>query len=273
MTEAEYRAHPGISQSRLAQFSKSPQHYKYGEVEQTQAMRIGSILHTARFEPEVFRKQLLIEPDEWPDPKTGELMKVNKRVKLCREYLAQWRAHHKGRIILTSNEFDDMMGMLSSLAYNPTVKDLFSYGQAEVAGIGTYNDLEIKGRADFIATQGGRRIGIDLKKTQDAGREKFQWTIQRRHYDLQAFWYTHLFGLDEFYFIAVEEKPFGPGRHGVGIYRASRTILDTGEAKAKRWTDKLKECLATDHWPSYTDGVEDTFTPDYILKKLDEGEV
>lgn len=271
MDEREYRLIDAVSQSRLALMAKSPSHYRYAEIEPTEAMAMGTILHQARFSPDEFRKLLLIEPSEIPLGPGQSLVEVNKRKPAHRAWLEEWRIKHEGRIILTDKQFDAQMGMLTSIAYNPECRRLFKQGESEVVGFGEYNGHKTKGRADWIGVdERGLRYGVDLKKTQEADPDKFSWTVLRRHYDLQAWWYTRLFALDYFVFVAVEEKAFAHGRHGIGVYRASGTILESGERKALRWTNRLTECLEKDSWPSYTSGTEDLFLPEYALKKMNE---
>jgi len=91
MKEQDYRALKAISQSELVMLAKSPQHYKQGFVEQTEAMKLGTVLHLARFEPRRFHEQILIEPE------TIEGDKVNRRLKAHRDFLNNFHEQNKDK--------------------------------------------------------------------------------------------------------------------------------------------------------------------------------
>lgn len=259
MTEAEYRAINAISQSDLVMLSKSPQHYKQGFVEQTEAMKLGTVLHLARFEPRRFHEQILIEPETIG----GE--KVNKRLKAHRDFLKMFHEQNKEKIILTSTQFENTMGMLNALANNQDVVNLFQVGEPEATRTWRWNDHDCKGRADWIGVDAnGKRYGVDLKKTQSARKDDFERTIWNRMYYLQAWWYCHGFELDYFLFIAIDER----APHGIGIYKADTTMLEAGEKKAKSLIKKLDECEKEQNFHSYTKGIETVFLPAWTASQF-----
>jgi len=259
MTETEYRAMNAVAQSDLVNLAKSPQHYKIGGVEQTEAMKLGTVLHIARFEPARFNEQILIEPETIG----GE--KVNKRLKAHRDFLKMFHEQNIGKIILTGQQFENTMGMLTALANNPDVLSLFQVGEPEKVAVWKWEGHDCKGRADWIGVDSdGKRYGVDLKKTQSARKDDFERTIYNRMYYLQAWWYCHGFELDYFVFVAVDEK----SPHGIGIYKADRTMLEAGEKKARMLIKKLNECETTDNFHSYTKGIETVFLPAWTASQF-----
>ena len=270
--EKEYRARPEINASRLALAFKSIRHFNDNiGPGVTDAMRVGTALHMAALEPGKFKSNYVVEPEEIEAPirikkgsKTIEtddwaLQPLNKKIPKHRELIAKWRQDHASSFILTQNEMGNLTGMLESLTEEMArdtpgigLSDIINKGsQFEVAAIGDYKGIPTKGRADIITTIGGKRIVVDLKKTVSAHPDDFNRKVFNLHYDLQAAFYKHLFKADEYYWVAVEEKPTSTGKHPIGIYDAIH-YLDIGQKKMDHLFEKIKQ--GGNHW--FTNGVE-----------------
>lgn len=280
--ESQYRAREEINSSRLALAFKSIRHFNENiGPEPSDAMKLGTALHYAALEPGKFKELYVVEPDEIEAPvrikkgsKTVEsdqtaLQPVNKKIPKHREILAQWRAEQesKGSIIITPDQMSSLTGMLASITEemqretkNPkALKNLVgSHSQYEVAAISKYRDFPIKGRADIITDHDGKRIGVDLKKTVSAFQDDFARKVFNLHYDLQAAFYKHLFELDEYYWLVVEEKPTSNGKHPLAIYDAAQ-YLPIGQKKMDQLFDKVER--GGNHW--YSDGAEELIPPSY----------
>lgn len=283
-TESEYRARPEINCSRLALAYKSIRHFRDNlGPKQTDAMKLGTALHYAALEPKKFKELYVVEPEEIEAPirekkgsKTVEskkwaLQPLNKKIPRHRELLAKWREEqeNKGALILTQDDFTNLTGMLNSLneemkrePINGTrvLSELVNKGsQFEVCAISEYKGLPIKGRADVITEINGKRIGVDLKKTVSASPEDFSRKVFNLHYDLQCAFYSELFALDEYYWVAVEEKPVGDSKlHPIGIYNADQ-YLEIGKKKMDDLFDKVAR--GGDHW--YSLGAETLVPPSW----------
>lgn len=290
-TESEYRARPEINASRLALAYKSIRHFKDNlGPKTTDAMKLGTALHYAALEPNKFKELYVVEPEEINAPirdkkgsKTVETDKwaiqpLNKKIPRHREILAKWREEQesKGALILTQDDFTNLTGMLNSLteemkrepiAGTYVLKELINKGsQFEVCAISEYRGFPIKGRADIITKIGNKRVGIDLKKTASASPEDFCRKVFNLHYDLQCAFYSELFQLDEYYWVAVEEKPVGDSNlHPVGIYNADQ-YLEIGKKKMDELFDKVER--GGDHW--FTLGAESLVPPSWQVAMYGE---
>ncbi len=272
LDEPTYRALPGLSKTELAWMKKSPLHFQNRNdpriLEETDAMRMGTLLHLAVLEPAKFKNAYVVEPEEIPID--GKTVEVNKRIKKHREYLESWRAAaaESGRIVVTPKQFDNLIGMLTQAASHPEVIDLLSKGEPEIGATWEYRNTVCKGRADYLIPEhpGYGRVVIEIKKTQDASPEGFSRQCLNKLYDMGAAWYKQGFQADEVIFIACEEKfPYA-----IGVYKADPSMLDRGMRLADRFMDKIASCTKENYWHGYTKGVENLLLPAWVAGQDDE---
>lgn len=272
LDEETYRALPGLSKTELSWMKKSPLHFFNRNdpriLEETDAMRMGTLLHLAVLEPAKFKNAYVVEPEEIPIG--GAMVEVNKRIKKHREYLAEWREEMGagGKIIVTPKQYDSLIGMLTQAASHPDVIDLLSRGEAEIGAQWDYRGFKCKGRADYLieAHPGYGRVVVEIKKTQDASPEGFSRQILNKLYDMGAAWYREGFKADEVIFIACEEKfPYA-----IGVYKADPAMLDRGMRLADRFMDKIVSCEKENYWHGYTKGVELIQLPAWVAGQDDE---
>lgn len=265
MDEQTYREHPTLSYSDLVWLDKSPQHFFNRDklAKETEAMRLGTLLHLGVLEPERFKNSYAIEPEYYEDGTP-----INRRVKAHREFLDGWRQVNKDKITIRPEELDSIIGMLTSIGMHKYACQLFTGGNAEVTGFGEYDGVPIKGKADYIIPNHARygRVGIDLKKTQDASRKGFSRSIWNYRYQLQAAIYCKIFKLDNFIWVAVEDTK-NPNFAPIGIYRAHETVIEKGEEKLKFLINLYKHCEKNKEWYGYTNGVEDGFLPSWVASE------
>jgi hypothetical protein len=137
-------------------------------------------------------------------------------------------AENEGKLILPNKDYDTVHGMYDKLQKVQEVTDLMGFDfQAEVPAVmdwytETGEVIKLKGKADSIVTGEHENYLVDLKTT---AKPLDEWTRNARWmYAQQAYLYTELFNLDEFYFLVIEKEfPYE-----VGIYRASESFLELG---------------------------------------------
>ena len=87
----------------------------------------------------------------------------------------------------------------------------------------TFAKLKFKGKADALVFDGDTTYLVDLKTTAKS-LEDFKKSARWMMYNQQAYLYSQIFGVDEFYFLVVEKEfPYE-----VGIFKASDEFLFSG---------------------------------------------
>lgn len=184
-----------LSASALKAFSKSPNHYvQYvtGTVEATPAMTFGSALHCYVLEPKEFNKRYAVCP------------KVDRRTKEGKMLYAQFVESSVGKEVLTADDFATVLELDKSIREHEPAMDLLEGCTSfEEMREGEIQGVQFKGIADGLSDG----YILDIKTCQDASPEAFERTAYNSFYHEQGVAYQTLFGVDRFYWIAVEKNP------------------------------------------------------------------
>ena len=149
------------------------------------------------------------------------------------------------RAIFLSQTNESMcLGMIRSLEESQA-PEIMGIGtpsfEAEVPLIGEFMGVPMKGKADGITTEvDGNRTLFDLKTTRDSLSQfesKFKWG----NYPRQAALYSHLSGVDEFYFVVVS-KSFP---YDVGVYRVTDATMRKGKNDLEKAVQNYKDNFVT----------------------------
>ncbi len=248
--ESVYHAGPGLSQSVLKAYSKSPAHAKMmmaGLKVTTDAMKLGSACHAAVFEPERFRATFVAGPD------------VDRRTKAGKELWQAVLDANPGRSILAPDDVLTIDGILQSLRTHP----YFSYvsdaiGYPELSYYWENFGVLCKARFDWITSvsiplqEGQERIIFDLKTTEyGVSKEDCERTIRSLGYDIQAAWYLSAQPDAQFVFIFAEKKP----PYAITFYQVGPKMRAAGMEKIDQLFSKHAECTAAGRWPCHDGGV------------------
>ncbi len=242
MPNEVYHSSPGISKSGLDAINRSPAHYKFGEHKTSKAMELGTALHAAVLEPEIFDDEFLMLPDV-KDRRASEYKKATKSL--------------PDKIVLVGKEVGQVDGMVKAVNDHRVAKQLVDGCKyRELSFYGYHPDLGIlcKCRFDALSWGGGDSyIAVDLKTTKDAMPEEFSKSIFNYRYHVQAPYYAWVFNwatgltLDRFWFVAVEST----SPHGVICRFLDDDTLSIGSADANTNLETYKGCLETNYWPCY----------------------
>ena len=251
ISNADYHSGPGLSSSDLKRLAQSPLHYKTskaGPHEETEAMRLGTAVHSAVLEPDSFNELY---------SKTPEGDRRSKAFK------AAWaELEEKGKIPLSPNDFEAIQGMARSIQEHPLAGRWLSGGTAEISGYWTQHidsdglntDILCKCRPDYIKELGNQYAIIDLKTTRSAEPRYFgkaaYWDYQ---YHISAAHY--LTGMEKlrgvraqgFIFIAVEKTP----PYAVNVFEASEEFIRAGTETNQELYKIFASCQASGNWPGY----------------------
>lgn len=248
LTNEAYHALPAVSPSRLKVLARSPLHYydqwvaPDREVRQpTAAMQLGTALHTAVLEPELWDATVAVLPQAF-----------DRRTKVGRELAAAFEAEAEGRIVLTPEDAAQVRAMADAVRSHPASRfllDLAGRREASYTWTDQGTGIACKCRPDWHSMD--RRIVVDVKTTRDASRAEFSRSIAGFDYHLQAAWNLRALEAETFLTIAVESaRPFA-----VAVYPASGAMIAAGERRIRAALELLAECERTGQWPGYGDLV------------------
>lgn len=253
----DYFKKPGLSNSFLKNFERSPAH-AFIEKEPTKAMDRGSMIHTYLLEPEEFSKKYVIAPPEI----------LNRKNKPYPEFE---KANPDKEIVL-NKEFLDLKIMEKNIKdfkfnQNLTVSEILETAKMEFA---FYWDDPIqavlkKGKMDIFFESKDCNVILDLKTTENA--TTFEKSVQNYGYHRQNAWYVD--GIEGitgkktyFYFIAVETVfPFG-----VMIFELQNEYVTAGRIKNYKVVESYKQWFADGGNKSiiYPNGVKTLYMPIWL---------
>jgi len=249
-----YHAGPGVSSTTIKKILRSPAHAKI-RGESTPAMALGTALHEAILEPEVFAEKYV----RWSGGRRAG--------RAWDEF--QGYALVLKQTILTEDEWGALQGMQASFAAS-AIWDKLRIGHREIAAyaIDAPTGLLVKAKADLLHED----IIVDIKTTDDATPEAFQRAIVNYGYHISARYYLDVFNAAlkgdhyvTFVWAVVEKKP----PHGLRYYYASQAMLDIGFKEYSKALELYGECEKTNNWPAYADTFEPIELPTYVTRKYE----
>jgi len=158
----------------------------------------------------------------------------------------QFKAENADKLILPTKDYDTVHYMHDKLRKLDEVDQLMGeVFKPEVPGImdhitPSFAKIKLKGKADALVFDGDSTYLVDLKTTAKS-LEEFKKSARWMFYNQQAYLYSKIFGVDDFYFLVIEKEfPYE-----VGIFRASEEFLFSGQKEFDK-SIKLYENLFLD---------------------------
>lgn len=250
-----YDALDGVNFSRLKLFDRTPAHACHDllhQADQTEAMRFGTALHMAVFEPAEFERQVAKVPV------------VDKRTKKGKQLWGEFIHLNPTKLYLSAQDFDACLRIGENLLKSPgDARELLDAGgERERTMVWSWEKYYCKARLDLMCRWRGQTVIADLKSTQSASEAAFARSIANYHYHAQAAFY--LDGADTlapadraWAWIVVEKEP--PYLHAV--YEPSAQMLEQGRRLYQRWMQTWKECSESGAWPGYDSEVREIELP------------
>lgn len=257
--EDAYHAHPSASSSFLRTLTgRSPAHARAAQLEpreETPALMLGRAIHARALEPGSYPQRYAVAP------------KVDRRTKAGKATWEEFTEAHPGAVILSESDGAMVEAIGAALEPHPLAPLVLSGGAAELSGFftdpGTGAPCRI--RPDYARLNDG--LLADLKTTTDASPREFARAVYRYGYHVQAAFYALGFEviegrpLEDFLFIAIEKAP----PYAVGVYRLDDEALAVGRATVRKALNTYAACLASGHWPAYSEAVEPVTLPAYAF--------
>ena len=248
-TNEQYHSGPGVSKSHLdAIAGKSPRHYwqKYINPDRertppTPAMVMGSAIHSAILEPDLFPSEYVANPG------------IERRSNAGKAEYAAFEAEHKGKIVLSDEDFQACLAIRDAVHSHPLAAGLLTLGQAEQSfyGIDPETGELIKCRTDYMHDSGS--MIVDLKSTEDASPDGFGKSAANFRYPVQIAWYHDVMDAaygehpEHWVFMAVEKKP----PYAIGIYFTDPADVQRARVAARRDFMRIVEAKRAGVWPDY----------------------
>lgn len=252
MPPEQYHAINAMSAGGLKRMRQTPAHF-YGlqldptrpPSEPTPAMRNGTLVHTAVFEPDQVAKRYVVRP-EGLDGRTKEGK--------------AWAAEHADREIVDRAQMEAALAQGAAIRGLPDVAALLSDGMGEASAfwIDEATGELCKCRPDWTSPVGDGVVLVDGKTCVDASAEGFGRSVVNFAYDLQAVHYTEGFEratgkkVHGFVFAVVESS----WPHAAAAYMLGDEWLAAAARQRRRLIDLYASCRKLGKWPGYEEGVQ-----------------
>lgn len=268
MPAERYHAIPAMSAGGLKRMRQSPAHF-YGMQldpnrpppgEPTAAMKNGTLVHCAIFEPDQVAARYVVKPDGM-----SFASKAGK----------EWRDANADREPVDADQMAAALAQAAAVRRLPEVAALLSdgYGESSAFWLDPDTGELCKCRPDWTSPAGDGVILVDGKTCQDAGPDGFGRAIWNMDYHLQAAWYSDGFeaatGLrvHGFVFAAVESA----WPHVAAPYMLGDDVLDAARRENRRLLNRYAECKRTGIWPGYASAIQLINLPAWAQRQLQEG--
>lgn len=259
LDEPIYRQAPGINQSLLKPFERSPAHYKQSladKHEPTPQMVLGTLVHLLVLEGGFGGRVI-----EKPDVKRPSITAINAKrqsdeTKERIEFWAKFDKEAEGRILATREQIDIAESVTKSIQSHKAARAALCSDGEEVslfANLETEHGIVL--RKCRIDKPNGNCI-VDIKTTTDA--RDFERTLWTYKYHRQAAYYLDIWNAvfapdfkENFVFIIAEtEPPFG-----VIVRQLDAEAIERGRDEYRTLLRRFAKCVAEDYWPCYDDEI------------------
>jgi len=210
--------------------------YMKGQLKpKTQALSFGSVYDCVLFTPEEFDSRFHVINDtaikkEIGGKKPGSTAKY-------REWKAELESSlPKGMEVVSALDIKKTNEMLERLVSTGVKEDYltgeyqFEFNQDLETQVGV---VPLRG---FLDCKGYAHVS-DSKTTQKL--DGFKYDVYKYGYDIQAYIYTQITGIDTYYWV-VQEKAFP---YAIGVYKASDRALASGERKFHKAIERIQQYL------------------------------
>jgi hypothetical protein len=241
----EYHSSHGFSRTQVMLINKSPYHFWYeniaglaSEKEKSDALDLGSAVHTMLLEPELFMKTYAVMPS------------INRRTTKGKEEYASFIQEHADKIVLTQEQYNKAYAMTHHVRQHDIVNTLLENALFEKSIYWTDEEtgLQFKVRPDIWSN----KMIVDLKTTKDLNPMSYSCSAHKYGYYLQCWMFfeaCEAIGkpIDMFVHLVIEkEEPYVPA-----VFVMGEKSINFGREQFNTYKRKIKECMETDKWPAY----------------------
>ena len=265
ITAAEYHADEAVGNSMLSSLKDSPAHcyalhMAPGRPErvETEALRLGTLTHTAVLEPAQYKARYTVKPDG---------------LNLSTKEGKAWKSAMGSLEIITHEEAQMVESQRAAILGNPELARLFSFGSPEMSAfwIDSATGLRCKCRPDWLQFTGPNRVRVvDLKTTNDITHEAVSKSVANFGYHRQQAHYTR--GL-EACGLVVEDFVFAFVTKAYPFFALPYRIEDASLAQGYEEVGELlslfSNCKRANEWPLSGAGVQSVGLPRWALRETE----
>ena len=224
----------------MAQFDR----YMKGELKyESDALDFGTLYDMLLFEREKAFEKYMVMSESAIMAQLSDKARNSKKPSMTSEYKAvlaamKTEAIEEGKTIVTSADWQMANDMIDRLA-TCGLLDTYLAGDYQVGFVEDLNGIQVKGFLDCL----GDGFISDSKSARSA--EKFRYAVRDFSYDIQAYIYTKVFGIKDFYWVVQEKTyPYLPA-----LVKCSEETLFTGEMKFHDAVNRINRFLSEDYNP------------------------
>jgi hypothetical protein len=227
----------------MAQFDR----YMKGELKyESDALDFGTLYDMLLFERELAFEKYVVLSESEVMARLSDKARNMKKPSMTSEYKAvvsamETEALEEGKTIVSHADWQMANDMIDRLA-TCGLLDTYLAGDYQVGFLEELNGVQVKGFLDCL----GDGFISDSKSARSA--EKFRYAVRDFSYDIQAYIYTKVFGIKDFYWVVQEKTyPYLPA-----LVKCSEETLFTGEMKFNEGVNRIRKFLE-DAKPPETD--------------------
>jgi hypothetical protein len=225
----------------MAQFDR----YMKGElVYKSDALDFGTLYDMLLFERDKAMDHYVIMSETHIMAQISDRAKNAKKPSMTSEYkaavqLLKTQSLEEGKTIVSHDDWKMANDMIDRLA-TCGLLDTYLAGDYQVGFLEEINGVQVKGFLDCL----GNGFISDSKSARSA--EKFRYAVRDFCYDIQAYIYTKVFGIKDFYWVVQEKTyPYLPA-----LVKCSDETIFVGEMKFNDAINRIRTFLREDYDPT-----------------------
>ncbi len=263
---AVYLAIDAMNASGIEKIRKSPLHFRHDRDnprDSTAAMDLGTGLHMALLEPQLFEGHYVTLGQCEAKKKDGTRCSSQGKFYRDGQSFCGVRGHDPGEgedmdpaiHVLAEDAMADLVGMAAAIQAHPRARTFFEgRGNYELTGVWRDEETGVlcKIRIDRDIERG--LMIADLKSARDASPEGFRLIASRMGYHRKAGFYRRgcaALGWERNSSVLIVPENTPP--YPVAVYLLDEDDLATANREITRHLNRYAMCLADNHWPGYGD--------------------
>lgn len=231
LSNEDYHKDEAIGSTSVKAISVSPANLYFNPFKGSKSAQIGTAIHAALLEPEVFEKDFILEPEI--------------KTRASKEYKELAKTYNADNILINS-EVETITRMIESARMNTDFMDyVAAKGKSEVSMFATCPITGLRLKCRFDRLSDSHPYPLDVKSCMDATERGFSQAFGKYHYHIQAAFYLYVLKLttgielDQFCFFALQNKP----PYTNCMYYIGTESLELGYKHMHEALRKIKECI------------------------------
>ncbi|MDM3646308.1 PD-(D/E)XK nuclease-like domain-containing protein [Proteus mirabilis] len=231
ISNEDYHKDEAIGSTSVKAISVSPANLYFNPFKGSKSAQIGTAIHAALLEPDVFERDFILRPDI-----------TDRRTK---EYVSLKQIYHSDNIFI-NGEVETITRMVESARMNTDFMDyMATKGNSEVSMFATCPITGLRLKCRFDRLSDSLPYPLDVKSCADATERGFSQAFGKYRYHIQAAFYLYVLKLttgielDQFCFFALQNKP----PYTNCMYFIGTESLELGYKHMHEALRKIKECI------------------------------